>query len=445
MNNNDYGTMPIGKLIAKLAIPGIITMIVASLNMVIDGIFMGNFLGSDALAAVNLIMPVNMIVFGLIDLIASGSSVRIGVLLGQGDRKNASRVFSASTAIIFALGTVIAVLANFFARDIIFTFIKDQSLAALAYDYTKAFIPAIPFVAPMFAFDNFLLICGKVKQSTWINVLTSLLNIAFNWYFIAHLGLGIYYAALSTVMSMAIGSVLSISFFIGNKLDLKFTTPKIPLKDLKMIIYNGSSDFFANISGSLMSMLTNAIMLFIAGANGVAAMSIISYIEMLLMPVIFGVITSVQPIVSYNFGAQNHDRVNETFKKVSAIAVSISVVALSIMLLFPEELVALFASKGEEQMIEIAVSGLLLYAPSYLFNWFNLVVGTFLTSFEKPKESIILMSLESIVFPILFFVILSSAMGVSGMFLAQTISAFATFLISIKMWRKISTNVKPKD
>ncbi len=442
MTNADYGTMPIGTLIRKLAIPSIITMIVGSINMVIDGIFMGNFIGSSALAAVNLVMPIMMMVFGLVGMVASGAGIRIGILFGEGNHQKASRVFSASTLLIFILGIIIAIFAFFFTKDIIFALIKDQNLASLAYDYVKVMIPAIPLIAPLFAFDNFLLICGKVNRSTWINVWTALINIALNWYLVAYLGLGISYAALATTIGMVAGSVLSILPFVTNKLDLKFTSPKIPLKDIKMIIYNGSSEFFQSIASSVMALLMNGIMLSVAGAVGVAAMSVISYIEMLLLPVLMGIAGCVQPVVSYNFGAKRHDRVKETFKKVCTISVIISAISFSTMLLFPDFLVSLFANDDDTEMIAIATTGLLLYAPSYLFNWFNIIVGTFLSAFEKPKESMILMLLDSMVFPIVFFIALANLMGVNGIFLAQAVSAFAAFGVAVSMWRKISSNSK---
>ncbi len=442
MTNSDYGTMPIGKLLLKLAIPSIITMIVGSINMVIDGIFMGNYIGASALAAVNLVMPIMLIVFGFLGMIAAGAGIRIGILLGEGKKQEASRVFSASALIIFIAGIVIAILAFLFTKDILFALISDEHLALLAYDYVKVMIPAIPLLSPLFAFDNYLLICGKVNRSTWINVWTAAINIVLNWYFVAHLGLGISYAALATTISMIIGSVFSILPFVRNKLDLKFTTPIIPIKDIKMIIYNGSSEFFQSIAGSVMAVLTNGIMLWVAGASGVAAMSVISYIEMLLLPVLMGVAGSIQPVVSYNYGAKNHDRVKETFKKVCTVSVIISVLSLGVMILFPNFLVSLFADGKDSEMIKIATTGLLLYAPSYLFNWFNITVGTFLSAFEKPKESMILMLLDSMVFPIIFFIVLATSMGVNGMFLAQTISAFAAFLVAIFMWKKISANFK---
>ncbi len=440
----DYGSTPVGTLIRKLAIPGIITMIVGSINMVVDGVFMGNFIGSNALAAVNLMMPIMLIVFGLIELIAGGSSVRVGILLGEGREKAASKTFTASTVMIVGVGVVAAIIGLLLARPVIFALIKDENLAILAYDYIKVFIPALPIIAPLFAFDNYLRICGKIKSSMYINILVSIINIGLNILFIVHLGLGISFAALATVISMTAGSIISVMPFIGKKLALRFGNPRIPFSDIKMIIYNGSSGFFESVSGAIMGIITNALLLSIAGGSAVAAMSIITYIEMLLMPVLVGIIVSIQPIISFNFGAKNHARVKETFKKVSVMSMVVSLLALVIIMIFPDFLVSLFANEGDSEMIEIATTGLLLYAPSYIFTWFNLVVGTFLTSFEKPKESIILMSLESLVFPIIFFLVLSQVIGLYGMFIAQTMAAIATFIVALLMWKKIKGDVLHK-
>ncbi len=441
MQNVDYGTMPIKKLMIRLAIPSIIKMIVSSINMIVDGMFMGKFIGSDSLAAVNLVIPIIIVIFGLVDMIASGSGIRIGVLLGEGNKKEASRTFSASTVLIFSVSLVLTICSFIFADDIIYYFIKDTSLRKLAYDYAKIFIPAIIFIAPHYTFDNFLRICGKTHKSMWINVFVSVLNIILNSILVGYLGLGISYAALSTVISMIVGSILSIIPFIKNKMILKFTKPLIPFKDLKMIIYNGSSEFFENISGAFMIVLANSIMMSVAGAAGVAAMSVISYIEMLLMPIIQGIISSVKPLVSFNHGAKNHERLTKTFKLVCITTAIISTISLILMMMFPNFLVSLFSSKNDLKMREIATTGLMLYAPSYLFTWLNMTVGTFLTSFEKPTESVILMSLESVVFPIIFFIILSRALGTNGMFLAQTLAALSTSLVAIFMWKKTNSKL----
>ncbi len=436
MENLDYKNMPVKTLIRKLAIPSIISMMVASLNMVTDGIFMGNFIGSDALAAVNIIMPFVMVTFSLIDMVGSGCAVKMGIYFGEKNEKQAGALLSTSAILILTLGILISIFGALFAKDLIFTFIEDENLAVLAYDYIKVVIPFMPFIAPLFAFDNYLRVCGKAKYSMWVSVLTSFINIILNAILVAYLGLGISYGALATALSMCIGSVFCILPFVRGELAIKFEKPSTDLKEIRLMLYNGSSDFFANISGSVMVIMMNAILLKLAGADGVSALSVVSYVEMLLMPLLAGLITCIQPMVSFNYGAKNYDRMRETFKIICKISISISLVMIIIMVMFPQILISLFASEGTENMKNIARVGLLLTAPSYLLNWFNVLVGIYLTSIEKAKESIILMTLESMVFPIICYIIFISLIGVNGVFLASSVAAVATGIISIFMYNK---------
>ncbi len=433
----DYGTSPIRKIILSLAIPSIITMIVSTINMVIDGYFTGNYLGSDALAAVNLVMPITMVLIALFDIIASGAGVRTSILLGEKEDKNASSIFTSSVLIVFITSIIFSILLFFFADNIVYAFIEDDNLAKLAFDYIKVFLYALPIIVPMFVFDNFLLILGLAKRSMFINVLVSVINIGLNWLFIGYLGLGITYAALSTVISMGIGSLLSILPFIFNKLNLKFVKPSIKMSELKMIIYNGSSNFFESISGSVVVVLMNAIMLHVAGANGVAALSILQYIEMLLTPIIVGVIISIQPVISYNYGAGKKDRIRKLFKYVAIITSVFSIVSMFIILLFPDQLVGIFTKNDDLELIEMATISIMIYAPTYLFSWFNSLVGTFLTALEKPKLSIILMIIDSLILPVIFFVSLTLLIGVYGVALSFTVSTSITFIVALYMWRKI--------
>ncbi len=435
--NLDYGKTPIKKIITTLAIPSIITMIISTVSMIIDGYFTGNYLGSEALAAVNLVMPILMIVIALFDIIASGSGIRTSILLGENKNKHANQIFSSCMSIILILSILVSLILLLVTDNIIFSLIENQTLATLAYDYIKIFIYFMPLIIPMFVFDNFLLIQGKAKTSMIINITVAIINIFLNWLFIGYLGLGITFAALSTVISMTIGSILSIIPFFLRKTKIKFVKPSIKLEDLKMIIYNGSSNFFESISGSILAVLMNAIMLSIAGANGIAAISILQYIEMLLTPIIIGIIISIQPVISYNYGALKKERIKKIFNYVAIITSIVSVISTIVLFIFPEQLVGIFADDKNEELLKIATISVMIYAPSYLFSWFNSLVGTFLTAFEKPKLSIILMLIDSLILPIILFVILTFVIGVYGIALAFTISTSITFVVAFYMWKKV--------
>ena len=436
MNQEQFGTMEPKKLFLKLAIPSLISMLFSSLYMMADGIFVGKIIGSKALAAINLVFPIIMILFAVGDMIASGASVKIGIKLGEKNEKEASEIFSVALLFIFILNIIFAIIGLIFTKDIIFILIKDKELANLAYKFAYVFILFLPIIAPFFAIDNYLRICGKANMSMWINIGVSVLNIILDAIFIGYLKLGIEYAALASSLSMSIGTLILIYPFITKKVALKFTKPKIKIKEMLGIIYNGSSEFFSNISGSIMSIIMNSFLLHYGGAVGVAAYSIVMYIESLIVPMLFGMIDAVQPVFSYNYGAKNNKRIMTFFKITCTVALSISIVTMIIIFAFPDFLVRMFSSESDIAVIDMAKKALLLYAPSYLFTWFIMTVSGVLTGLEKATESIVLMSAESIILPLFSTLVLTQLIGVYGIFITPTISGAVSIVVSIILWRK---------
>lgn len=436
MNQEQFGTMEPKKLFVKLAIPSLISMLFSSLYMMADGIFVGKIIGSKALAAINLVFPIIMILFAVGDMVASGASVKIGIKLGEKNEKEASEIFSVALLFIFILNIIFAIIGLIFAKDIIFILIKDKELANLAYKFAYVFILFLPIIAPFFAIDNYLRICGKANMSMWINIGVSVLNIILDAIFIGYLKLGIEYAALASSLSMSIGTLILIYPFITKKVALKFTKPKIKIKEMLGIIYNGSSQFFSNISGSIMAIIMNSFLLYYGGAVGVAAYSIVMYIESLIVPMLFGMIDAVQPVFSYNYGAKNNKRIMTFFKITCTVAFSISILTMIIIFVFPDFLVRMFSSESDIAVIDMAKKALLLYAPSYLFTWFIMTVSGVLTGLEKATESIVLMSAESIILPLFSTLVLTQLIGVYGIFITPTISGAVSIVVSIILWRK---------
>ena len=328
------------------------------------------------------------------------------------------------------------ILSLFFAKDIIFILIKDKSLASLSYKFAYPFILGLPIIAPFFALDNYLRICGKANMSMWVNIAVSVLNIILDAVLIGYFKLGIEYAAIASALSMAFGAMIFLYPFIMKKVVLRFTKPKINMKEITQILYNGSSDFLGNISGSIISIITNAVLLHYGGPVAVAAYSIIMYIDSLLSPLLFGMVGSIEPVISYNYGAKNYERITEFFKITCVVSLAISAVTTIIMFVFPDFLVGLFSSKSDIEIIQMSKIALLLSAPSYLFSWFSMTVGCFLTGFEKATESMIIMLAESVVLPLVLIVILTKLMGVYGIFLIPTIGGIVSTIIGLVLWKK---------
>ena len=436
MSQEHFGTTPPKKLFLKLAIPSLVSMIFSSIYMMSDGMFVGKVIGSKALAAINLVFPIIMIVFAVGDMIAAGASVNIGIKLGEKREREASNIFTIALLLMFIIDIIFMILSLFFAKDIIFILIRDKELADLSYRFAYVFILTLPIVAPFFALDNYLRLCGKANMSMWVNIAVSVLNIILDAILIGYFKLGIEYAAIASALSMAIGTLIFLYPFIMKKVALRFTKLKVDVKEILYIIYNGSSEFLINISGYIISIITNGFLLYYGGPVAVAAFSIVMYIDSLVSPLLFGMIGSIQPVISYNYGAKKYKRIIEFFKITCIVGVTISIVTMIIIFALPDLLVGLFSSKSDVDIMNMGKIALLLSAPAYLFNWFTMTVGSFLTGLEKATESIVVMLVESVILPLILIVVLTKIIGVYGVFLVPSIGGFISVVVSFILWRK---------
>ena len=436
MNQELFGITPPKKLFVKLAIPSLISMLFSSIYMIADGMFVGKIIGSKALAAINIVFPIIMIIFAVSDMIAAGASVKIGIKLGEKKEEEASNIFSIAVLLVLIIDIIFMILSLVFAKDIIYLLIKDKELANLSYKFAYVFILTLPIISPFFALDNYLRLCGKTNMSMWINIAVSILNIILDAILIGYLKLGIEYAALSSALSMFIGTLIFLYPFITKKVVLRFTKPKVDLKEILYIIYNGSSEFLSNISGSIISIITNGFLLYYGGPVGVAAYSIVMYIDALISPLLFGMIGSIQPVISYNYGAKKYKRINEFFKITCIVGFTISIITMIIIFMLPDFLVGLFSSKSDVDIIHMGKIALLLSAPSYLFNWFTMIVGSFLTGLEKATESIVVMLVESVILLLILILVLTKSIGVYGIFLVPSIAGIISVVIAFILWRK---------
>ncbi|MEG2074757.1 MAG: MATE family efflux transporter, partial [Angelakisella sp.] len=247
MNTKHYfGSMAPTKLFVKCAVPSMISMAAISLCTIVDGIFVGRFIGEDALVAINLVMPLIMISFALSDMIAVGSSVQIAIKLGEKNEKKASAICSLFTLIIFLVSIAVGICAFFFAEPLVRLMGADAHVSLLAEQYVKVFAFFYPLIMLSFALDNYLRICGRIHYSLWVNILSAFANIALDWLFIAQWGMGIASAAFATCMSIGSSTVLCLIPFVRGKLQLRFRKPVFSARLIGNVIANGSSEFFSN-------------------------------------------------------------------------------------------------------------------------------------------------------------------------------------------------------
>lgn len=418
------------KLFIKCAVPSMISMAVASLYTVADGIFVGRFIGAQALAGVNLVMPFIIMSFSLADMVAVGSSVQIAISLGKKEKQKASEIFTFSCILIQLISLLAGIAAYFLCVPIVHAMGATGALADVAVEYIRVYALCSPVIMIFFAVDNYLRICGKNKYSMWMNVCVSILNIVLDWFFICKLGLGVWSAAFASCLSLATGTIISFLPFLSKKLTLCFVKIHISMRTIGNIFANGSSGFFSNISSSIYMVLINAVLLQISGEMAVAAFSIIMYVDSILQSLLYGMYDSLQPALSYQYGSGSYKRIIALLKRGLFAGCIISVGVMLLMILKGDTIISLFIHENNFELIEMSRRAMFLFALSYLVRWFGTASESFFTALNRPVFSLIVSFSFTIVFPVLFLLILPVMLGLDGVWLTAAFSGVLTTVLS---------------
>ena len=439
MDSEIFEKLPPTKLFFRCALPSMITMAFGALYQIADGLFVGRFIGQDALAAVNLIMPIIMMVFAFSNMIATGASVRISVLLGEKRQEEASCVFSFTIKVILLLSCVIGMIGLFFAETFVRLLSPGATERAIQYGvtYTQVYALFSPLLPIFFATDNFLRVCGREKLSMWLGVGTQMLNIILDVILIAFLGQGVWAAAFTSCLAMALGSVITLWLFRGRRMDLYYTRKNIPAPVFFRILANGSSEFFSNISMSVMSVVYNFFLLKYGGTTAVAAFSVIMYVDSIIGMLVFGMCDSLQPAISYCYGAGLTDKVRAIFKRIVLGAVILSTASMLFMMFAGRYVAPLFVKPEDTELLAVSITGMELFALSYLTGWVDMCFSSYFTALERPARSLLTSFFGTLVFPIAFLLLLTPLWQLNGVWLtsvaACTASAVLTMILALTM------------
>lgn len=433
MNSEVFAQLPPSKLILRCAIPSMITMAFGALYSVADGLFVGRFVGQDALAAINLIMPVIMIVFAFSNMIATGSSVHISILLGEKKQEEASRVFSFSVKIILLLSCVLGLFGYCFARPLIRLLSPGATEQAIRYSvqYLRVYAAFAPLLLIFFATDNYLRVYGKETLSMWLGIVTQMLNIVLDLIFIVFLGQGVQAAAFASCISMALGSAATLLLFSGKRMDLYYTTPHLSVRKFLRILANGSSEFFSNISTSVMFIVLNLFLLKYGGTTAVAAFSVVMYVDSIVGMLIFGLCDALQPAISYCYGAKLYEKVKAIFKRILLGAAFLSLLSMLFMMFAGGFVAPLFIKPGDTELLAVSITAMKLFSISYLVGWIDMCFSSFFTALEQPGRSFLVSFFGTLLFPILFLFVLSGLWGLNGVWLMPTIAGIASGILTI--------------
>jgi putative MATE family efflux protein len=432
------------KLFFLASLPGAVSMLASALYQTIDGVFVGQFLGATAFAALNLAMPFVIINFSLADLIGVGSAVPISVCLGRNEKQKANNIFTCSCLMIVATGIIIGA-ALFGAAPLLIRLMGAKGqFARLAVEYLRVYALCSPVTTIVFAADNYLRICGYIRGSMFLNLLMSVLSAVLEFLFLGVFGWGIWGAALATCSGMLVCAVIAFVPFFRGKALLRFCKPHLNGRMIRQIISCGSPNFLNNIAGRITSILMNAILVRLGGETAVSVYGILMFAEGFIQPLLYGMCDSLQPAVGYNWGAGKFSRVRAIEKCCFLASGVVSLLSVLVMALFPESITRLFVADAGPEIMAISVGALRLFSLTYLTRWFSFASQSYMLAIEKPLPASLISVSTALIFPVLLIGIFWP-LGLNGIWLNFAGTALLAAFLSLIILKKLRPELERED
>ena len=395
-----FSQTPPTKLFLMAAIPGAIGMLASALYQLIDGVFVGQILGDRAFAALNLAMPFVIINFALADLIGLGSAVPISIRLGEKKEAEANNIFTCACLLVVGAGALSGGVIFAAAPALIRMMGAEGELAHSAVQYLRVYALCSPVTTIIFAVDNYLRICGKIKGSMILNILMSGLSMLLEFMFLFVFRWGIWGAAFATCSGMFFCAAIAFYPFFRGRMQLHFCRPHFQKTILRQIIACGAPSFLNNIAGRVTSIVMNAILLHMGGSAAVSVYGILMMADGFVQPILYGMCDSLQPAVSFNWGARNFKRVKQIEKRCFTASGIVSILTAAVIFLFPKPIALLFLN-ADAGFSDMAAWALFLFGFTYLTRWFSFAVQSFMSAIEKPFWASAISLSVALIFPLL--------------------------------------------
>lgn len=393
----DLGRDSLTKIILKYGIPSIFTMWIYSLYTIVDGIFIGKYLGAKEIAAVNIVMPYVNISFALGIMIAVGGGTIIAIRLGEGDLKEANRIYSLSTQFFMVLGGLLGTLGVFFPRQMVKILGANDVIIDSAEKYLFIISFFTLFYLLSYGFEIFIRIEGNPAYSMLCNLAGAIINIVLDYIFIVHLHWGIGGAALATGMAQ-LGTALSLGGYLVFKAKkLKFRFTKFDFRAIGALCFNGSSEFLTEIATGIVIMAFNINIMRMIGEKGVSAFGIIGYISTLVTMTMIGFSQGLQPIISYNYGAEKYKRIKKVLKIGIGTVTVLGVMFYLTINFFAQDIISMFV-KNDENLFVITKEAVRIYSFTYILMGINIIISAYFTAIEDALISAVLSILRGIIF-----------------------------------------------
>ena len=419
-----------------LDVLGLIAMTSA---MLVDGLFIGNYVGVTALAAVNLIIPISTLLFGVGMMLSIGGSVRAGKYLGEYDRPAASAIFS-KTLVSMALYGVAAVSLALAFEERLFTGLgATPELFPAMSEYYRIIMPFLLAQLIVLALYYFIRLDGYPNLVATALTIGALVNIVLDYLFIGLFGWGLTGAALATGISQALPLPVMMLYFLKPGRRLRFAIRQRNWKEVFQAAYNGISEFINEVSGGIVALILNWMLLQRIGVSGVAAITVVNYTMLLGYMMYFAISDTIQVMISQNFGARNAIRMAAFLRTAAGTIAVLSAVFITVLLTTSEPIIRLFVDAGDSAATVAMATEFVTYIwPLFLFAGVNILISGYLTAIHRPFQSGVVALCHSLILPAAFLVLAYWLLSDQRFVVALPVAEAATCVLAVALFMRYS-------
>lgn len=430
MTNSLDRKISIGSLL-KFAAPTIASTLLMEVYGIIDGLFVVHLIGTEALSAVNITYPIVLVIIAVGMMFGTGGSALVARQLGQKREEVARQNFTLITIVALIAGIFVSVLGLIFLDPLLFFLGANEQLYDYCYEYAHTCLFFLPLMLFTGTFSMFYITRGRAVLGLIFSSIGGITNIVLDYVFIAVFDMGLRGAALATGIGYALVGLIGFVYFSLNRRgSLYFVKPKWKAYVISKICINGSSEMVTNLSVCFITILLNNIVIRLAGSDGVAAITVVLYMQMFLMSICFGYSMGIAPLTSYNYGKRQTAHLQKIFAISTKMIGLISLGVYVFCLWQAGFLIGLFVKAGSH-VYELAYDGFKLFALCFLFMGLNIYASALFTALSNGKVSALLSFCRTFVFVVGFLLLLPIWFKMNGVWSAIPLAEGISFVLTL--------------
>ncbi|WZL72977.1 MATE family efflux transporter [Clostridiaceae bacterium 35-E11] len=426
-------------------LPSISAMWVFSIYTMVDGIFVGKRVGPIAIAAVNLSMPFINTIFGIALLIAISSSTLISIFLGRKETQKSNELFTLHIIILLVLATVITSLSLLFLENLATFLGADARTLDYVKDYLQIIITFSVFFMVAYSLEVLVKTDGFPTYAIVFVSVAAATNIILDYVFVMVFNYGIKGAALATGISQLVSCLGLLAHFLIGKSKLKFVKVKFDWNIVKSMFTIGFPDAVTEFSAGITVYLYNYILLRYIGADGIAAFSVIMYLNNLVIMTMVGITQGMQPLVSFFYGGGDKESIKRIFHMALKSVTMASILFIAVSQCFTDELISMFIDSSNNTIYQLSKEALHIFSFSFLLCGFNIVISGYFTARKETKKATLISMLRGLILIAAFVLILPPVWGGLGIWISSIFNEMATLLISLLLLTRSKSSMEQKD